>query len=191
MLSSLTAVTEHEGLRVSTPAATWAALGALSVFDLVALGDFFCRRWRDGYGRPHAGRAPLTTVADLRDALDLGRRKGAARLRQALELVREDAWSPRESRVRCILIAAGLPEPELNIDVFDEKGRFLGCVDMAYRDRRVAIEYLGMLHDEQWARDVERIAALRAAGWTVLEVTSPLLHRPQDLVARVVAALHR
>lgn len=84
-----------------------------------------------------------------------------------------------------------LPEPELNIDVFDGLGRFLGCVDMAYAQQRVAVEYLGMLHGERWAQDVERIAGLRAAGWTVIEVTAPLLKRPNTLVARVRAALSR
>lgn len=188
-LLRLTSVTEHEGLRVSSPAATWASLGVLPLFDLVALGDFFCRRWRSGRGRPHAGRAPLATIEELQGMVDAGRRRGADRLRAALDLIREDAWSPRESYVRCLLVAAGLPEPELNIDVFDERGRFLGCVDLAYPHERVAIEYLGMLHGERWAQDVERLAALRAAGWNTIEVTSPLLKRPEELIARVRAAL--
>ncbi|MGM7698905.1 hypothetical protein [Microbacterium sp. A84] len=118
-------------------------LGTLPVIDLVALGDYFCRQWRAGYGRPNAGRAPLAT----RD--------------------------------------------ELNIDVFDESGLFLGCVDMVYPGEKVAIEYLGMLHGESWAQDVERLAALRAAGWTVIEATGPLLKRPAELVRRVSAALGR
>lgn len=91
--------------------------------------------------------------------------------------------------MRCILIAGGLPEPELNVDLYDERGRFLGCVDMVYREARVVIEYLGMLHGEQWAADVERLARFRAAGWIVIEVTSPLLRRPEELVRRVSAAL--
>lgn len=188
-LSSLTAVTEHDGLRVSSPAATWVSLGTLPLFDLVALGDYFCRQWRSGYGRPDAGRAPLATVEELRMLLHAGRRRGAARLRESLELIREDSWSPRETRVRCLLVAAGLPEPELNLDVFDTHGRFLGCVDMAYPEQRLIIEYHGMLHAAQWASDVERIAALRAAGWEVIEVTSPLLQHPEELVRRVTSAL--
>lgn len=188
-LLSLTTVQEHDGLRVTSPAATWVSLGTLPLFDLVALGDFFCRVWRPGHGRPASDQRPLATIDDLRTALDAGRRRGAARLRSAIELIREDSWSPRESRVRCILVDAGLPEPELNVDVFDEDGQFLACVDMAYRRERVAVEYLGMLHNAQWASDVERIAALRAAGWTVIEVTSPLLQRRKELVRRVAAAL--
>lgn len=187
-LASLTSIRNHDGLRVTSPAATWASLGTLPVFDLVALGDYFCRVWRRGTGRPSAGRPPLATPEELRLALEAGRRRGATRLREALALIREDSWSPRESRVRCILVTAGLPEPELNIDVFEGE-RFIGCVDMAYPDQKVAIEYLGMLHGESWARDVERLAALRAAGWNVIEVTSPLLRRPEELVRRVAKAL--
>ncbi|GAB3595983.1 hypothetical protein GCM10027408_03600 [Microbacterium tumbae] len=188
-LLSMTATTEHDGLRVTSPAATWVSLGALPLTDLIVLGDFFCRRWRSGYGRRDIGRPPLTTVDELRALLETGRRRGAARLRTALSAIREDSWSPRETAVRLVLVSAGLPEPELNVDVFDDHGRFLGCVDMAYPDRRVIVEYHGMLHGERWAADVERIAALRAAGWTVIEVTAPLLRRPDELVARVSAAL--
>ena len=187
--ASLTVPDEHDGLRVPSPAATWVQLGHLALKDIVAAGDYFCRRWRPGYGRPNVGTPPLAEIDELRTLLEAGRRRGAARLRTALDLIREDSWSPRESAVRIILVAAGLPEPRLNIDLFDDEGRFLGCVDMAYPERKVAIEYLGMLHGASWAQDVERIARLRAAGWNVLEVTSPLLKHPDELVRRVAAAL--
>ncbi|HWS50155.1 MAG TPA: DUF559 domain-containing protein [Microbacterium sp.] len=188
-LASLTTVREHEGLRLSSPASTWASLGILPLADLIALGDYFCRQWREGRGRPSPGRLPLATIDELAAAVDAGRRRGAGRLRKALPLIREDSWSPRESLVRFILVSAGLPEPELNVDLSDQRGRFLGCVDMVYRTERVVIEYLGMLHGESWARDVERIAALRAAGWTVIEVTSTLVRNPAELVRRVGRAL--
>ncbi|MFC9984190.1 hypothetical protein ACFU0W_13660 [Microbacterium keratanolyticum] len=185
----MAAMQEHAGLRVSSPATTWAMLGHLSTVDLVAIGDYFCRQWREGRGRVHAGRPPFATIAELREAMDAGRRLGASRLRTALELVREDSWSPRESHVRCILVSNELPEPALNVDLYDDNGRFLGCADLAYPKAKVAIEYYGMLHGPQWAQDVERAASLRAAGWIVIEVTAPLLRRPKDLVARVRAAL--
>ncbi|WP_243064812.1 DUF559 domain-containing protein [Humibacter sp. RRB41] len=184
-------VTKRDGLRVTSAASTWASLGALSLPDSIALGDFFCRAWRTGFGRPNAGRPPLATVADLRAALATGRRRGAPTLRAAIELIREDSWSPRESRVRYELVSAGLPEPELNVDVFDESGRFQGCVDMLYRRQRVIVEYHGMLHRDTWAADVERIAAFRDAGWTVIEVTTTLLANPTELVRRVSKALAR
>ncbi|PVE97100.1 hypothetical protein [Microbacterium sp. TPD7012] len=189
MRPATTAVCTLEGLRVTTPASTWASLGTLPLHDLVALGDYFCRVWRPGYGRPRTDRQPLTTPARLRAATASGRRVGVRRLREALALVRTDSWSPRESKVRCILVEAGLAEPELNIDVFDDDGRFLGCADMAYPRRKVAVEYHGIWHSSTYARDVERIARLRAAGWTVIEVTADLVRRPADLVSRVRQAL--
>ncbi|MFS0854639.1 hypothetical protein [Microbacterium sp. 179-I 3D4 NHS] len=184
-----TAVVARGSVRVASPASTWASLGRLPLFDLVALGDFFCREWRSGVGRRQAGRTPLATRDQLRSAIEAGRRVGNPRLRRALDLIREDSWSPRETRVRCILIREGLPEPELNVDVFDDDGRFLACLDLAYPARKAAVEYHGMLHASTYPADVERLARLRAAGWTVIEVTAPLLATPGVLAARVRDAL--
>lgn len=180
---------EHNGYAVGAPAITWAQLGHMSLLHLVALGDYFCRVWRAGPGRPDAGRPPWTTIRELQSTLDLTRWAGIVRLRQALELIREDSWSPRESQVRCHLVLAGLPEPHLNHDVYDDRGRFIGCVDLAYPERKIAIEYQGVLHSDHYAADVERIAALRAAGWTVIEVTSALFAQPDRMIERVRAAL--
>lgn len=185
----MTSVREVDGLRVTSPASTWASMGTLALPDLIALGDYFCRVWRTGFGRPHPGKPPLATREQLRAALAAGRRRGAARLREALELIREDSWSPREAHVRFELVSRGLPEPELNVDVYDASGRFIGCVDMLYRQQRVIVEYHGEVHRSAWAADVERIAALRAAGWTVIEVTAPLLRDPDRLARRVAEAL--
>ena len=108
---------------------------------------------------------------------------------EAVELTREDCWSPRESVLRLHIVMAGLPEPLLNQNVYDDHGRFLGCVDLAYPHLKVAIEYQSVLHHSRYSADVERIAALRAAGWTVIEVTSALLSRPEELVARIRQAI--
>jgi len=184
-----TTIVDLDGVSVASAASTWASLGTtLPLFDLVALGDYFCRQWRPGIGRPTPGRSPLATIDELRSAVQSGRRVGIVNLREAVELIREDSWSPRESLVRCILVTRGLPEPALNIDVI-ENGRFLGCVDLAYPAARIAIEYQGVGHSGRYAADVERIAALRAAGWIVIEVTAELVKHPEELVARVRRAL--
>ena len=93
--------------------------------------------------------------------------------------------------LRVIIVRAGLPEPLLNVDLHDEGGRFLGCVDMVYPDARVIIEYHGHQHSATWARDVERMAALRAAGWNVVEVTAELIAAPEELTRRIRLALGR
>lgn len=188
--SRFATVRDVAGLPVSSPATTWAMLGRdRTVDELVAVGDHLCRNWRRGFGRPGAGHPPLTTVDELGAALAAGRRLGIGRLREALPLVRTDAWSPRETATRLAIVRAGLPEPQLNVDVFDETGGFLACVDLCYPEQRVAIEYQGQRHGAQYARDVERIERLRAAGWIVIQVTSELLRFPEIIARRVREAL--
>lgn len=179
------------GLLITSPVTTFASLGTLSLPELVALGDFLVRKHRPGRGRRNAGTPPICTVQQLREVVALGRWKGIARLRSAVELIREDSWSPKESTTRLMLVSAGLPEPELNIDIFDEHGDFLGCVDMVYRRFRVIIEYQGEQHSERYAEDVERYARLRANGWDVIEVTRALGRTPSQIVARVAFALRK
>ena len=178
-----------EGFVIADPATTWGQLGTWTVPDLVALGDYFCRVWRSGYGRPNAGKKPMASVDEMRARIDGVRRRGIRRLREAVELIREDAWSPRESKLRCLIVRAGLPEPALNQDIYDEHGRFLGCFDLVYPGKKVAIEYHGLVHASTYAADVERVAALRAAGWHVIEVTSALFARPTELLSRIRRAL--
>ncbi|MFD6697777.1 MULTISPECIES: DUF559 domain-containing protein [unclassified Microbacterium] len=187
---SMTAVCEHDGFHVATPAATWVSLGAeLRTVDLVVAGDYFCREWKSGIGRRDVGKAPLTTIDEMREVMDAGRRRGIAKLRAALDLIRVDSWSARESHLRWLIVTSGLPEPELNKDAFDDSGRFLGCVDLSFPAQKVAIEYHGLQHSAQWSRDVERAPALRAAGWTVIEVTAALLKDETTLLRRIGAAL--
>ena len=113
------------------------------------------------------------------------------RLRTALKLVREDSWSPRESTTRVTLVMAGLPEPELNIDVYDRNGIFIGCSDMAYPRYKVGVEYHGQQHAERYAQDIERLERFRADGWEILQVTKAVERRPETLVARVTWALRK
>jgi hypothetical protein len=189
--SRLTQFVMHDGLRVTTPASTWAMLGRLPLFDLVAIGDYFVRVWRaDGYYSVNAGMPPLATIAELDAAVRAGRRVGIRALRLALPLIRTDSWSRTESWTRLVIVQAGLPEPELNRDFYDEHGVHLACVDLAYPKYKVAIEYQGQFHGAQYARDIERIERLRAAGWVVLQVSSELLFgNPAELARRVRAAL--
>lgn len=78
-----------DGLRVTSPASTWAMLGAdLSERDLIRLGDAVVRIPRDAHGRSRSERR-LGSLAELRAAIDVGRRAGGGRLRLAVERVRE------------------------------------------------------------------------------------------------------
>ncbi|WP_143741388.1 hypothetical protein [Paramicrobacterium agarici] len=180
-----------DGMRIATPALTWAMLGeSFDVAWLVAVGDFFCRVWRfAGYYRPNAGQKPLATPDNLASALNAIRWRGIAKLRAALPLIRLDSWSPMESLTRVHLVTSGLPEPDLNRDAYDRFGVHLGCLDMSYPELKIAVEYQGQLHGRQYARDIERVERLRAEGWIVIQVTSELLKDRTALVRRVRDAL--
>lgn len=178
------------GLRLTAPASTWATLGAVIVdeYDLVAVADAAVRVAMFS-GDP----APLTTLDQLAVAVRSGRRVGGPALRRALPRVRERSASRMETRCRLILLDAGLPEPHLNYDVFDQAGRFVACVDLAYPDERIAIEYEGEHHlrdPSQWARDIARHEALAAAGWFVIRVTkTDVFAGRAGLIRRVREAL--
>lgn len=189
----LVRVVTRDGLRVSSPASTWAALGNLELYDLIAVGDYFVRvHRREGYFRVNAGKPAFATIEQLRAALDAGRRAGAGSLRAALPRIRTDSWSRTESWTRSILVDAGLPEPVLNADYFDEAGIFLGCVDLSYPEFKIAIEYEGTHHLDasRFAKDIDRIDRLVENGWRVVRVSSRLVFVEQaELVRRVRAAL--
>src|SRR5690606_15185820 len=79
-----TGLRRYDGVLVASPASTWASLGTLDLFDLVALGDSLCRVGRPGIGRPDPTPA-LTTRAQLRAAITAGRRIGNPNLRERSE----------------------------------------------------------------------------------------------------------
>ena len=89
-------------------------------------------------------------------------------------------------------VDAGLPEPHLNHPIVTG-GRILATADLVYPDARVAIEYEGghhLLDPAQWAYDIERYDALRAAGWTVVRITkADVFGRHPQAAAKVAAAL--
>ena len=72
-----------------------------------------------------------------------------------------------------------------------EGGDWLGRVDLAFPEAKVAIEYEGAYHfqDEQIVRDDDRYARLCAAGWTVIRLSAADLRDLGAVVERIRAAL--
>ncbi|MCC2031406.1 hypothetical protein [Microbacterium allomyrinae] len=180
-LSSAAApVRESDGLRLSSPAAVWAELATvLSIDELIALGDAVVHVPRVRgmtRGAPDSG---LGTAKQLEASMNTGRRPGVAKLRAALPQIRVGVASPAETEVRLAVLRAGLPEPELDYDVYDADGRPIGYTELAYPRWRILIEREGDHHRtdrRQWYRDIEKHAACAAAGWTVIRLTSRHMH---------------
>lgn len=113
---------------------------------------------------------------------------GVARCRQILELVDGGAESPQESRLRLLLVRAGLPPPETQIEFRKLRIR----VDMGWTQWKVAVEYDGIQHwtdRRQRSWDIDGIALLEASGWSVVRVSAELMSRPQVIIDRVLAKL--
>ncbi|MFB8894176.1 hypothetical protein [Microbacterium plantarum] len=184
-----------DGLRLSSPASTWAMLGRdAGVRELVRVGDALVRVPRGERGR-RMPEARLCTLEQLADAIAAGRRVGSAKLVEASGLIREGAMSPLETDFRLAVVAAGLPEPLLDQEIRDAAGRLAGIADAAWAEYRVIAEVEGDHHRtsrSQWARDIEKHTAYVALGFEVVRLTSAHI-RPSGspAVALVSGALRR
>ncbi|VXC29593.1 hypothetical protein AERO9AM_60011 [Aeromicrobium sp. 9AM] len=95
----------------------------LSVRDLVRAGDALVR-------------AGLTSTEQLLDYTKSSHLDGVVRAREAALLVRGRVDSPRETDVRLVLVLAGLPEPLINVNVFDDAGSWLARGDLVIPELR-------------------------------------------------------
>lgn len=157
-------------LWISTPARTWLDLARiLPLRELICMGDQIIRIPRPEF----EGRSkPYTTLRQLRAMLDRHKNfQGVVRAREALELMRVGSDSAPETLLRLAMLDAGLPEPELQLKLWN--GRGAPSADSGYRARRLALQYDGAHHldEDQRRSDQRRDKAFRAAGWTVLVFT--------------------
>lgn len=174
--------TEHDGQRILGPLRTFVDVaGRTSERTLVSVGDWMMTRG-------------LIELDDLHAYVLDSHLDGVQRARRAAHMVRRGSASPRESEVRWELVRAGLPEPELNADIYDDDGSWLARGDLVYRKWRVVVEYDGRQHEldpaqRQW--DHLRREQLDAAGWRLIVITSADMSCPQAFVVRVRQALRR
>ncbi|MFG1839336.1 endonuclease domain-containing protein [Micromonospora sp. NPDC049175] len=118
--------------------------------------------------------------------------RGVQQARNLVSLADGRAECRQESQLRLILLDAGLPPPEPQLWVTDRHGGRRYRLDLAYRERRVGIEYDGLSHlDRDRLRyDRERVNWLDAAGWRMRYFTDrDLYRRPQYISATIRAAL--
>ncbi len=132
----------------------------------------------------------------LANAAALGRhpnairgRAGSRRLR-TLALIAAAAESPMETRLRWLLIQAGLPPPQVQTKLCDHEQRFVGRADLYYPAGRLVIEYDGGNHRERLVEDNRRQNLLINAGYQLLRFTAPDIYdRPEVVIAQVRFAL--
>jgi very-short-patch-repair endonuclease len=112
-------------------------------------------------------------------------RPGAGRLRTLAQLA-APAESPMETRLRWLLIQAGLPRPEVQTKLLDGAVR----ADLYYPEARLILEYDGGNHRERLVEDDRRQNLLLNAGYRLLRFTASDMYNHADVVvAQVRAAL--
>jgi very-short-patch-repair endonuclease len=139
-------------------------------------------------------RLPLTEAVVIADAALHMRRVTLDQLGSMKRIVRfaePASESPMESRLRMVLVLAGLPRPRAQVRIYDSNGRFAGRPDLYYEKQRLGIEYDGAVHRTTLAEDNQRQNKLLNAGVRLLRFTAvDVLQNPTSVVAQVLSALH-
>lgn len=122
-------------------------------------------------------------------------RAGIKKARKSLGLVDGKSESVAETRSRLTFADFGLPEPELQVDIYDEDGNWVARVDFLWREFGLIGECdgFGKYFDgadmaetrRRLAREKDRDAALVALGYRVFHWRWNDLENPHFLVGRI------
>lgn len=145
------------------------------------------RAMDDALGRRLLSAGGLVQI--WRDVARPGR-NGSGVLRSLLE---ETLPAPHATRLEKAMLrlhrAHGLPEPEVEYEVRDDRGRLVARVDFAHPEQRLAIEVDGYRwhgSPEAFRRDRVRDRRLRALDWTVLRfVWLEVMHTPAGVAVEL------
>ncbi len=124
----------------------------------------------------------LTDATELCRYAEAARgRAGAGRLRVLARLA-APAESPMETRLRWLLQQSNLPRPEVQTNLHDSDGRFVGRADIYFASGRLVVEYDGGNHRDRLVEDDRRQNLLINAGFRLLRFTAADVHQRPDLV---------
>jgi very-short-patch-repair endonuclease len=182
-------VTSVDGIRVTTGARTVVDLSRSQALRIAvpAMDTALFRR--------------LCTPEDVREALaSVRRHRGAPHARLAAQLADGRAESPMETAVRLAARGRGLPLMELQFDVYDEIGRFVGRADGGYPELGVMWEYDGrgkygeLLSPGRTSSDAlmaekRRERGFVELGWTVIRIDNTDLSEVGGVVERLSRAV--
>lgn len=170
---------DREGIAVATePEVLRQISSVLSEDELVAVVDAICGPWSgpdDGSITPEIVWNKLTVLPRFR---------GSRVLRRAINRACVNVGSPQETRLRLMLIRAGLPTPVVAHPIRTAAG--VVHPDLSYPDLRIAIEYDGDHHRtdrQQWSHDIERERSVRQQGWDYIRVTARM---PDGLIVHTI-----
>jgi hypothetical protein len=175
------AVAVRHGVRVSVLADLFVELAdELSLVELVVAGDWMVRRHR-------------VRITDLRQAAQHASGHAGRSARRAAGYVRAKVDSPMETRLRMLIVLAGLPEPVVNASIRVVGGEQVRRFDLSWPEAKVVVEYDGRHHVErveQWEADLDRREEIDDDGWRILVVVASGIYAdPARTVGRVFRLL--
>jgi hypothetical protein len=98
-----------------------------------------------------------------------------------------------ESRLRMLMVLAGLPEPTVNHKILRKNGSVRYRFDLSYPRFRLVIEYDGRQHaasDEQWDGDIDRREWMDRTHWRIVIVRSKdIYNTPAQTLQRIITAM--
>lgn len=158
-----------------TPASAFIGVAATArLIDLIGIGDWLLHR-------------QVMSTLELREIAHAHRwRPGAHQALAVASHLNARAASVPESETRAVVTFAGLPEPEVNVPIFDTPGSPI--TDLYFRKWRVALEYEGghhLLDRHQIKRDAWRYAQMRDAGIEYVQIYAEMLAQPRTLATHV------
>lgn len=136
----------------------------------------------------------LDTVDEFSARKEHGRRRamrGSVRARELLALVRENTDSPMETKLGLRISQYGLGRPVVNHVLWLRNGRKV-ILDLAFPLVKIAIEYDGEFHRDQWLEDQQRRTLIEDEGWIYIQVTKLDFATPeaeQKLMERIANRL--
>jgi len=170
------------GLSISTPAQAFLDLAGagVSLVDLVIAGDSLVKA---------NDLEPVQFLA----AANAYQGRNAKRARRAASLIRTGVDSPMETRIRLLIVFAGLPEPQVNFIIRVAGGKWRWRFDLCYPEYKLIIEYDGRQHafdPDQWIHDLERREWLDQNGWRIIIVVAEDIYgQPLRTLQRIRVAL--
>ena len=168
-------ISKRRGLTVTTKTRTFADLGrrlplvqAVTALDQALHLRLVTKRALSDWATAHTGF------------------RGVARLRRAIELAEPATESVMETRLRLLLVLAGLPRPWAQTVLTNSDGVFLGRVDLYYPEQKLAIEYDGATHRGRLASDNRRQNRLIDAGYRLLRFTASDVLSDKETVVELI-----
>jgi len=171
-----------DGLPVLHPVDCWLQLRGASDDDLIEVGDGFLRK-----------RKPLLTLDAMNRRLnELSGVHGVKRVRPMMRWLRPRTESIYETRIRLVLVKAGLPCPLVDHEVFCSSAGRTFHLDTGYKEEKIGVEFDGRDHvkdTEQMEIDAIRRRILQDEGWMLITITSGQLRDKPAIVRSVESAL--